>query len=310
MEKISDTLKKFKGRDHIQNRLAAMREEILANEDVRRFIAENKNQVTMKMIDQSLNKLYEFISQIKENKENHTLAECPNLIPGYEPKLIINRNVIDIKYVPCKCKIVADELKSREKLIQCIHIPKEIVEATMSEVILDTPNRIKAIDKIEQFITEYEIGNFRKGLYLYGPFGTGKTYLLGVVANELQKKNIASTIVYVPEFIREMKQAISDGNLDNKINALKTAPLLMFDDIGAETVSSWVRDEVIGPILQYRMLEKLPTFFTSNFDLTELEHHLTYSQRGEEEKVKARRIIERIQFLSEPIMIDGKNKRN
>ena len=83
----------------------------------------------------------------------------------------------------------------------------------------------------------------------------------------------------------------------------------MFDDIGAESVSSWARDEVIGPILQHRMLQKLPTFFTSNFNLSQLEQHLAYSQRGEEEKVKAARIIERIRYLAEPVFIDGENKR-
>lgn len=84
----------------------------------------------------------------------------------------------------------------------------------------------------------------------------------------------------------------------------------MFDDIGAESVSSWARDEVIGPIMQHRMLEKLPTFFTSNFDLEQLQQHLTYSQRGEEEVVKAARIIERIRYLAEPVPIDGENKRH
>jgi primosomal protein DnaI len=97
--------------------------------------------------------------------------------------------------------------------------------------------------------------------------------------------------------------------LNEKIEALKKEPILMLDDIGAEAMSSWTRDEVLGPILQFRMLEKLPTFFTSNFNLDQLEHHLTYSQRGEEEKMKARRIMERIKYLSEPVMLDGPNRR-
>lgn len=83
----------------------------------------------------------------------------------------------------------------------------------------------------------------------------------------------------------------------------------MLDDLGAESMSSWTRDEVLGPILQYRMQENLPTFFTSNFDFQELEHHLTYSQRGEEEKMKARRIMERIKYLADSVPIDGPNRR-
>jgi primosomal protein DnaI len=83
----------------------------------------------------------------------------------------------------------------------------------------------------------------------------------------------------------------------------------MLDDIGAEQMSSWARDEILGTILQYRMLEKLPTLFTSNADLSQLEHHLTYSQRGEEEKVKAARVVDRIRYLAKPIQMVGQNRR-
>ncbi len=47
----------------------------------------------------------------------------------------------------------------------------------------------------------------------------------------------------------------------------------MLDDIGAESMTSWVRDEVIGTVLQHRM-SQLPTFFSSNFSPDELKHHL------------------------------------
>ena len=39
----------------------------------------------------------------------------------------------------------------------------------------------------------------------------------------------------------------------------------MMDDIGADAMSSWIRDEVFGVILQYRMQEQLPTFFFPTF---------------------------------------------
>ncbi len=40
--------------------------------------------------------------------------------------------------------------------------------------------------------------------------------------------------------------------------------ILMLDDIGAEEITPWARDEVIGPLLHYRMVQELPTFFSSN----------------------------------------------
>ena len=150
-------------------------------------------------------------------------------------------------------------------------------------------------------------GQSDKGLYFHGEFGVGKSYILGAIANELAKHKISSMIVYVPELFRELKSSIGDSTLNEKLEAIKREPVLMLDDIGAETMSSWVRDEILGPILQFRMLENLPTFFTSNFNFQGLEHHLTYSQRGEEEKLKARRIMERIKYLAEPVS-GGRNR--
>ncbi|WAA13945.1 primosomal protein DnaI [Fervidibacillus halotolerans] len=309
MKKIGDTLNRFNERGDFQQRFERIKNEILSDQDVRAFIEKHKNEITRSMVDRSLGKLYEFISQSKGCKDCSSLAQCKNIIPGYEPELVIKANGIDVHYVPCPLKMKEDERKRVEGLIRCLYMPKESLHGEMGDVYIDTPNRLKAIKKAEQFLIAYDGTNFQKGLYLYGPFGTGKTFLLGAIANGLAEKNIQSFIVYVPELIREMKQSINDQTMREKLELLKNAPVLMFDDIGAEMVSSWARDEVLGPILQHRMIERRPTFFTSNFNLAELEHHLAYTQRGEEEKVKAARIIERIQFLAEPVMIDGSNKR-
>lgn len=84
----------------------------------------------------------------------------------------------------------------------------------------------------------------------------------------------------------------------------------MLDDLGAESVTSWMRDDVLGTILQFRMLENLPTFFSSNLNFKELEHHLTYTQRGEKEELKAARVMERIKSLATPVEITGDNRRD
>lgn len=309
MENIRETLNRISNRDDFQKRFTMIRQEIMSHPDVRAFLLEHQDEISGPMIDRSLGKLYEFVSQSRGCKECPSLEQCKNIIPGYEPELVLVNNGIDVHYVPCRLKRLVDEKKKMENRIQCLYMPKDILQASLGNVILDTDNRMQAVDKVEQFISNYGSEHFQRGFYFYGPFGTGKTYLLGAVAHELAGIGISSIIVYVPELIREMKQAISDHTLNEKIDMLKKAPVLMFDDIGAEAVSSWVRDEVLGPILQFRMLERLPTFFTSNFNLNELEHHLTYSQRGEEEKLKAARIIERIKFLAEPVPIDGPNKR-
>ena len=89
---------------------------------------------------------------------------------------------------------------------------------------------------------------------------------------------------------------------------MSKAPLLLIDDIGAENLTDWGRDEVLCPILNIRMEAKLPTFFTSNLDINMLEEHLSTSKSGVD-KLKARRIMERINQLSENMIMVAQNYR-
>lgn len=310
MERINQTLKRLASNENFMKRYDQMKEEIMANRDVQAFIMKNSQSVDQGVIERSLVKLYEYTNQSKHCQECESLEKCMNIMQGFHPELVLQRNSIDIQYERCPRKVMADEKRKNEKLIRSLHVPRDILTASFATLDIDgLPGRTAAMKKAASFVMNYEGDTKPKGLYLFGEFGVGKSYLLGAIANELAKKKISSMIVYVPELLREMKSSIADNSLNEKIDALKREPVLMLDDIGAEAMSSWTRDEVIGPILQFRMLENLPTFFSSNFDFQGLEHHLTYSQRGEEEKMKARRIMERIRYLSDPVKLDGPNRR-
>ena len=120
------------------------------------------------------------------------------------------------------------------------------------------------------------------------------------------EKGVKSVTVYYPEFLRELKGRFGE-DYNEVFNKVRKAPLLLLDDIGAETVTNWNRDEILGSLLQYRMQEGLPTFFTSNNTIKELEEHLIGSDS--EGRVKSRRIIERIKYLTDEIIMVAENRR-
>ena len=97
-------------------------------------------------------------------------------------------------------------------------------------------------------------------------------------------------------------------NFEAKYESIKRSPLLLLDDIGSEYLTPWARDEIIATILQYRSDEDLPTFFTSNLSLKELETHLKNTSSGID-SIKARRILERIKDLTIPFELSGENNR-
>ncbi|MFQ3542540.1 primosomal protein DnaI [Halobacillus rhizosphaerae] len=309
MEPIQESMKKWM-RDHkqFQQRLQNMKEEVVKSSEIQTLLKEHKS-ISMEAIDKHLIKLYEYQTQSKDCEKCPSRDECINILPGYVPRVEVQNDEIKLAYDKCKRQRKKEHQDHQRSLVSSLHMPKEIMEATLERLDLKDPDRGKAVEKTVHYIESLGDELPAKGLYFHGPFGVGKTYFLGAIANELSKKNIASMIIYMPEFVREMKNSIKDDSMNGKIEAFKKTPILMLDDMGAESQSAWFRDEVLGSILQYRMMERLPVFFTSNYSLEELEKVLMTSNRGDIDQVKAKRITERIRQLSELVPVKGRNRR-
>ena len=311
MEPIRETLKRVVNAPAFSERYDDMRKEVLENPGVQKFLEDHAEEIDKSVVDRGMHKLYEYIDQSHDCNKCPSLEGCINHLKGFEPNLVLERNTIGIAYSACKSKTAYDNKRRASSLIHSMYMPKEVMQATLSSFEPDD-SRMEAFRAVGAFLDQATGPDNlpEKGLFLYGKFGVGKSYLLSAVANELAEMNVKSVLVFVPEFMREMKQAIGDQTLQEKVDYVKKANVLMLDDIGAEAMSSWTRDEVLGTILHYRMAEKLPTFMTSNFSYSELQHHLTYSQRGEKEDLKAARVMERIRALTVPVKLDGRNRRN
>lgn len=274
-------------------------------------MAENDQVVNKEMVERSLSKLQEYISQSIDCCNCGNTENCTNYLKGFVPKLYISQNTIDVQYEKCQQKILEEERRDIESMISSMHMPKDVLRATLKDLQIDNASRLDIANKAADFIAHYKSSGElpSKGFYLYGEFGVGKSFVLGAIANELASLKIKTVVVFVPEFLREMKNSIQDQSLSEKVEYVKRAPVLMLDDIGAETLTSWTRDEILGTILHYRMSEGLPTFITSNFDYNGLEHHLAQSSRGDVEVVKAARLMERIKAITSPIQMGGVNRR-
>ena len=152
-----------------------------------------------------------------------------------------------------------------------------ILQASMDQFDYDRgENKQLIYNKFVNFITKYKNGDTVKGMYLWGKYSVGKTYCLSALANELMKNSVDVIIAYYPDLVREFKSRISTNTLEEVVSKLKQIDVLMLDDIGAENNSPWVRDEILGPIIQFRLLDEKPTFFSSNLSYKDLsESHFS-----------------------------------
>lgn len=310
MQSLNKTLQEMMRGQNIAGALQKTMQQVYQDKDVQEFLTSNRDRLTKDALKRGSSKLYEFFH------EKQLIARgAASVAPGYSPQLIMNAGQIDVTYVPTKQLIEKQHRQHIQQLVKSINMPKFIRNASFDDFYADeeagTSTRVAAISAAMDFTDNFQAGHFQPGLYLYGNFGVGKTYLLGAIANELAKgQGIATTMVHFPSFAVEMRNSIKDNNTGQKLDAVKKAPILMLDDIGADAMSTWVRDDILGVILEYRMQEELPTFFSSNFSMDELEHnHLAINSQGDNEPLKAARIMERIKFLSRELPMTGKNLR-
>lgn len=236
------------------------------------------------------------------------LEQCPNLVKGHRSQLSVRNGAIVSAISPCDKQQTYEEDLRRRRLMRSYYVSEETMAASFDRLELDQANRA-AVAAAIRFCQTVGSGERVKGLYLHGPFGVGKSYIMGAIARELSERNIASLMVYVPDFVREMKDSLSDQSYAGKLEMLKEVPVLILDDIGAENLTPWVRDEVLGVILNQRVNNHLPTLFTSNYSLEELEEHLSISNGNRIERTKAARIMERIRHYVDVYLIMRKNQR-
>ena len=246
------------------------------------------------------------VAELKNCSKCKGLLHCKNKVNGcvYFPYKV-NDTVLSFDYHACKYKKEQIEKEKNRPLV--FDEPIAIKEARMGDIDLTDKKRVNIIKWAQKFYKEYQKDQHIKGIYLHGSFGAGKSYILAALINELSKNGARCVMVYFPDLLGRLKESFDDGFKEIMFN-IKNADVLLLDDIGAESVTPWGRDEILGAILQYRMDAKLPTFFTSNLNIEELEVHLSQT-KGSIDIVKSKRIIERIKFLTEDIELISENRR-
>ena len=234
-----------------------------------------------------------------------SLNDCPFIVKGL-------KKAFDGKYFydeECKYKKISKLKFNQNNKVSTLYLPKNVLEASIESYELKDDQRKKIINYLKDFILRYKNLDYPKGLYLYGTFSIGKTYTLAVIANELAKEDISSALVYFPDLVSNIKSSLGNQEEFEKIiEDLKNVDVLLLDDLGSENMTPWVRDEIFGPLINYRLMEKKPVFITSNVNPgDELKIHLS-GDRTKQNLLKADRIIARLLDLVNVIIMDDSKR--
>ena len=300
MERVGQTLNRTG--HHGSGNATDLTKQILADPRVASFIQEHG--LSQDQIKRSLPKFNQFLVECRKVKE----GDVTYIAKGYEPILTMNEGYADVTYKETRQLKEQQEQEAVSKRINLVSLPQSYRKITFADIALDDVARVDTFETLVDFVANYPSPD-QKGLYIYGDMGVGKSFMLAAMAHELSEtKKVATTIIHYPSFAIDVRNGIKDNSVKEQIDAVKEAEVLVLDDIGAEQFSSWIRDDVLQVILQHRMIEELPTFFTSNYSFADLEAKLSNGRQGDE-TWQAKRVMERIRFLAKEVHLKGVNRR-
>lgn len=273
--------------------------EMLKDEDIKEFI--NLHQIDKDLFNRNLETFLAYY--LKKNKclDCEGLRECKQSRKGMIPVLDKEERYIDIQYVECPY------MEKENKISPFLHLYNTSFMDFSNELYVNQ-ERSDVLTFIKRFLKTYKENPHQQGLYLHGKYGTGKSYIMGNLAKELAETSVDVAFVYYPDFVRMIKGMILTGGIDTIVDELKKVPVLFLDDFGGESNSNFIRDEVLLPILQYRMVNKKPLFITSNLNDQQIIEHLAESSK-EIDIQKALRVFERLRTLMVFKVLEDKNYR-
>ena len=114
-------------------------------------------------------------------------------------------------------------------------------------------------------------------LLLLGANGCGKTHLAAAIANRSRARGERPVFFMVADlldYLRHLMDRDTGPSFLDGFNQLRNAPLLILDDLGAQSDVGWVRDRLFQ-LINHRYAARLPTVFTaSSTSLEKLEERI------------------------------------
>jgi DNA replication protein DnaC len=113
-------------------------------------------------------------------------------------------------------------------------------------------------------------------LVLRGGFGCGKTHLAAAIANEARRAHAQVLFHVVPELLDHLRSTFaptSTVQYDELFEGVKSSHLLILDDLGTESATSWAQEKLFL-IFNYRYNYQMPTVITTNRRLDAIDERI------------------------------------
>lgn len=209
--------------------------------------------------------------------------------------------------VACMCRCAEDAYEAEkaerkaQELRQRIAIYRQagFPESDMQKLTFDTddgrdPRTKKAMERYVEKFRDFKSEG--KGLVLFGPCGTGKTFAAACVVNALIDQGRPCLMT---NFSRVANTLSGTFDKQEYLDSLNAYDLIVLDDLGAERSTSYMV-EVVYNIIDARYRAGLPMIITTNLSGNDLLHPRDIAEQ---------RVFNRILERCFPLEVRGPDRR-
>lgn len=179
---------------------------------------------------------------------------------------------------PCRCTLqiqASDHAAQLRTLSNVSHLQRLVFERFLPEGIGLSTERRRSLRAAYEHARRYA-EHPENWLVLHGGVGTGKTHLAAAIANERLAHNEPVLFVVVPDLLDTLRSAFSptsETTFDERFEQVRSAPLLVLDDLGAHSTTPWAQEKLYQ-IINFRYNTRLPTVITTNYRLDEIDERV------------------------------------
>ncbi len=181
------------------------------------------------------------------------------------------------KIVPCECRLKTirtqrlKQLRRVSNMDSLAHYSFENFDSKIRILPYKSRSLIRAYQAAQKF-ADHPQG----WLIILGGYGCGKTHLAAAIANRCLEQGRGALFVVVPDLLDHLRATYSPNSTasyDERFEEVRSAPLLILDDLGAHAGTQWAQEKLFQ-IFNHRYNARLPTVITSNQTLEEFDLRL------------------------------------
>jgi len=230
-----------------------------------------------------------------------SLENCPKDNHGMVKRLNYHDHEIVLELATCPYGKALEEKRTLlERFFTNVNEQLLLTDLKTLDIVKNVGNLSLQSQNALSHILKYIQVPSEKGLFLHDDMGQG-TILLAGLMNALAKKEKEIGFIHFPTYLIDLKASFTSGDNEYAMERLMKIEYLFLDGIGEENITAWSRDEILLTVLSYRLLNHLPTFFTSIYGYKDLKKLYTI-KKGDE--LRANTLLTKMKALSIEITLD------